>query len=405
MSESEIDRLRKIGEQIRILRRQRGLSQSDLARRAGMKPGPVNAIENGRSLPSTGVLLRLARAMGVAIEKVFEEGADGNYVREAAAARERALPANRPVYSSLAPPVPAGAPARVPEAPLIRLDKRGDPYPVEAVALMDAAANAFLALEDLCGAPKQPALPLRLSMPLSEAGVENLVYKVRVLLGIGHGVIFDYAELFENAGLRVLFAPLPPGLDSASCYDPESRNAFLFVTDSDRVNTERKLFGLAREVGRIYCHTGGLTRIPGRRKELDAEHVASKFAAFFLMPGEAALESVRQVGVAPDGWTWDLLVRIKHRFGVSAESFLYRLGELDLITPRLMAELKDRILAHYAKTGHAEPGACRRILSPNGRLGDLLESSRTARVFSEEETAAERQTVIGVLEKWKIKMP
>lgn len=405
MTADEIARLRQVGAQIRALRRQRGLTQSDLARRAGMKPGPVNAIENGRSLPSTGVLLRLAKAMGVAIEKVFEGEADGNYVREAAPSRERAFPANRPVYSSLAPDVPASAPVRVPEAPLIRLDKRGEPYPAELVNMLDAAANAFLTLEDLCGSPKQPALPLRLSMPMSEAGVENLVYKVRVLLGIGHGVIFDYVELLENAGLRVLFVPFPPGLDSASCYDPESRNAFLFVTDSERVNTERKLFGLVRELGRIYCHTGRMTPIPGRRKELDAEHVASKFAAFFLMPGEAVLETVRQVGVAPDGWTWDLLVRIKHRFGVSAESFLYRLGELDLITPALMAELRDRIKAYYLKTANAEPGACRRILTPNGRLGDLLESARTARVFSEEETATERKAVMDVLEKWGIRMP
>jgi Zn-dependent peptidase ImmA (M78 family) len=282
---------------------------------------------------------------------------------------------------------------------------KGAPYPAGVVALLDAAANAFLTLEDLCGAPKQPSLPLRLSMPMSEQGVENMVYKVRVLLGIGHGVIFDYVELLENAGLRVLFVPFPPGLESASCYDAESRNAFLFVTDSDQVNTERKLFGLARELGRIYCHTGRMTRIPGRRKELDAEHVASKFAAFFLMPCEAVLETVRQVGVQPNGWTWDLLMRLKHRFGVSAETFLYRLGELDLVTPVLMAELKDRILTYYAKNSHAEPGACRRILTPNGRLGDLLESARTARVFPEPDAETERNAVMAVLKRLGVKMP
>lgn len=405
MTMDEIVRLRKVGARIRTLRRQRGLSQVELARRVGMKPGPVNAIEKGRSLPSTGVLLRLARVLNVTMDKFFEEGTDGLYVREANATAGRRWPAKRPVYSSLDPQVSAGVSTGRPEAPLVRLDVKGAPYPDDVVRLLDEVTNAFLTLEDLCGAPKQPALPLRLSMPMSEQGVENLVYKVRVLLGIGHGVIFDYVELLENAGVRVLFVPFPPGLESASCYDAESRNAFLFVTDSGQVNTERKLFGLARELGRIYCHTGRMTRIPGRHKELDAEHVAAKFAAFFLMPSEAVLETVRQVGVQPDGWTWELLVRLKHRFGVSAETFLYRLGELDLVTPVLKAELKARIKAYYAEKGNEEPGACRRILTPNGRLGDLMESARTGHLFPEAEVAAERDAVKAVLKRLGVKMP
>jgi len=392
MTVLERAQLRQLGVQIRLMRQERGLTQAELARQAGMKPGPVNAIEKGRSLPSTGVLLRLARVMEVPVSRVFD-GAGS-----AVAGRGGA----RPVCSSLAPRRSGGA---IPEAPLIRLDRRQAPYPPAVVQMLDEAANAFLTLEDLCGAPKQPVLPLRLAMPLSEAGLEELVYKVRVLLGIGQGVIFDYVELFENAGLRVLFVPFPPGIESAACYDPVSRNAFLFITDSEAVTSERKLFGLARELGRIYSHTGGLETIPGRRKRLDAEHAAAKFAAFFLMPAEAVRQTVRQLGVAASGWTWNLLVRVKHRFGVSAETFLYRLGELDLITPALLTEMKDRLDRYYAKTNHGEPGASRRLLTPNGRLGDLLESARTARLFPEAQTAAERETVIGVLDKWGIAMP
>jgi len=75
---------------------------------------------------------------------------------------------------------------------------------------------------------------------------------------------------------------------------------------------------------------------------------------------------------APSPGTWELLLRLKHRFGVSAEAFLYRLGELELITPAALKDLKTRIKVHYAACGNTEPDASRRLLTPNGRLGDLL---------------------------------
>ena len=91
-----------------------------------------------------------------------------------------------------------------------------------------------------------------------------------------------------------------------------------------------------------------------------------------LGPSEAVHATVRQLGIGPNGWTWDLLLRIKHRFGVSAEAFLYRLGELDLIAKEPAESFKARITEHYKATDYGEPDGTRRILTPNGRLGDLL---------------------------------
>ena len=50
-------------------------------------------------------------------------------------------------------------------------------------------------------------------------------------------------------------------------------------------------------------------------------------------------------------------------------------GELDLITPRFQDGLHASIKAHYDAHAFAEPGQSRRILSPNGRLGDLLHTA------------------------------
>jgi len=94
------------------------------------------------------------------------------------------------------------------------------------------------------------------------------------------------------------------------------------------MNVERQLFRLAYELGRIYFHTSGGK---GAKKtgcgRMKAEHAARRFAALFLMPEDAVCTTVHQLGIQQDQWTWELLLRIKHRFGVSAESLLYRLGD------------------------------------------------------------------------------
>ena len=52
--------------------------------------------------------------------------------------------------------------------------------------------------------------------------------------------------------------------------------------------------------------------------------------------------------------------------------------------------MKGRIEAHYQRTGYGEPDATRRILSPNGRLGDLLSIASRNKETAEEATAIGR---------------
>ncbi len=75
---------------------------------------------------------------------------------------------------------------------------------------------------------------------------------------------------------------------------------------------------------------------------------------------------------------------------ISAQSFLIRLGELQLINEKAATGLKGRIEAHYQRTGYGEPDATRRILSPNGRLGDLLSITSRNKETAEEALAIGR---------------
>jgi ribosome-binding protein aMBF1 (putative translation factor) len=55
----------ELGRRVRELRVQRGLSQTELARRAGMTQPAVARFEAGGTVPTLPVLERLARALGV----------------------------------------------------------------------------------------------------------------------------------------------------------------------------------------------------------------------------------------------------------------------------------------------------------------------------------------------------
>lgn len=57
--------------QIRALRKERGVSQEDLARRCGVSRQTINAIENNKYDPTLGLAMRLARLLKTPVEDIF----------------------------------------------------------------------------------------------------------------------------------------------------------------------------------------------------------------------------------------------------------------------------------------------------------------------------------------------
>ena len=229
---------------------------------------------------------------------------------------------------------------------------------------------------------------------------------VRRYTGIEYGVVFDYFELFENQGFQVIVVPMPKTMDSFSYYDPLCQNAFFFL--NSRPNPERQLFRLAYELGKLLILTYAVNRgeqifktddgttFTGK-KPLTAHRAARRFAATFLMPANAVREAVGQLGIQKKHWSYALLLRVKHRFGISAEAFLYRLDELSLVDSALIEPLKEKIHKHYGKTGFGEPDFSRRLLTPNGRLWDLVLTGKEVDKGRKEVVKFEQ-----VLNKWKV---
>jgi len=129
-------------------------------------------------------------------------------------------------------------------------------------------------------------------------------------------------------------------------------------------------------------------------RPINAKRAAKHFAAAFLMPDSAVKTTVGQLGITPDTWTWDLVLRIKHRFGISAEAFVYRLKELNLITEESSNTCIQKIKTHYKQTGFGEPDASRRILNSNGRFFDLL--------MTAEKIVSAKEEIKEIAEKFKL---
>ena len=78
--------------------------------------------------------------------------------------------------------------------------------------------------------------------------------------------------------------------------------------------------------------------------------------------------AVYSLNIKPDEWTYELLLRMKERFGVSAQFFAIRLKELALITRRKSDEFINRIKQYYESHNNNEPMANER---QPGRAYDL----------------------------------
>ena len=61
----------RLGNRLKEMRAELGLTQAELAERVGVTRKTVNTVENGVFTPSTLLALKLAEALGVPVETLF----------------------------------------------------------------------------------------------------------------------------------------------------------------------------------------------------------------------------------------------------------------------------------------------------------------------------------------------
>lgn len=342
-----------IGKNIRFFRRSSNWTLARLASKINIQEGPLGRIERGENLPSATVIYNLTQALNVPADALFAP----DLSRARAAATEI-------------------------DAVLVAIDESEPIPPKPLLSACRKLMSAFHALEDILGVQKYALIPLSIPFEPDYAGMEQLAARIRTAMGTGDAVVFDYLELFENFGLRVVLFPFMKAaddFDGISFFESFHQNAFFFI--NSKRTPEKQLFSLIKELGKILIFSQMSIRkdilfpksvSTSVARPITPTRAAKHFAATFLAPQSAVEATVHQLGITPATWTWDLILRIKHRFGISTEAFVYRLLELNLITKDLCDSLINHIKKYYSRTGFGEPNDSRRILNANGRFFDLL---------------------------------
>ena len=339
-----------IGTQVRAWRKARGLLQKELAAKANMNVTQLWALENGRFSPTIRNAERIANALDITLLQLLSS----------------------PDEQLNPPPGAADGAKRRPRAPvsgIMPILKSSDNTPGVDAPTRDRLHSLIekaRGFESAQSALTPTNLPLSSQVSTSEAGAEQLAYELRAHLDIGSAIVHDTIPLFESYGMRVLDAKLPEKPGSISFYDTKNKNFTVFIAEQFKKKPWRRDFLLLTEIGRAFLFTRH-DHLP-RHETARSRRFAHHFAATFLQPESAVRNAVYSLNVKPDEWTYELLLRMKERFGVSAQFFAIRLKELVLVTKRKFDEFNRLIKKHYNTTNYDEPMAMNRR---PGRACDL----------------------------------
>lgn len=343
--QSEFD----IGAQVRTWRKARGLLQKELAAKATMNVTQLWALENGRFSPSIRSTERIANALDITLLELF--ASPGEQIN--------------------APNVTNGKKSRshTPISEIMPVLKSSDVMPgIDSTTkerlhtLIEKARET----ESKHSALTPTNLPLSSQVSTSEAGAEQLAYELRAHLDIGSAIVHDTLPLLESHGVRVLDAKLPERPGAISFYDTRNKNFTVFIASQHKKKPWRRDSLLLSEIGRAFLFTRH-DHMPYHETKRSRRFV-HHFAATFLQPESAVRNAVYNLNVKPDEWTYELLLRMKERFGVSAEAFAIRLKELALVSRRAFDVFKKQIASYYSSNNYDEPMAKERR---PGRAYDL----------------------------------
>lgn len=346
----------KIGALIRSWRQKRNLIQKELAGAVGMNTAQLWSIENDRNSPSLRTVARIATTLNLSLSELLSPPAEDGL------------------------PLPHATPPQhfnvvdLGNASLVRIMRIKDtdiPFDQTSLKRLEKELNKALKLESRHQTEVATDLPLSFPFTHTESGAEQLARAVRSHLDVGSAIIHDVRILFETHGVRILEAPLPGSMEAATFYNPVRRNFTVFLSPSlDNKSCHRDFIFLS-EVGRafLFADNNHSTYRETDRSRRFAHH----FAAAFLQPEQAVRTAVYSLRVQPNNWSYELLLRLKNRFGVSAEAFNIRLKELGLISHKKYAIFAKSINDYYTAHNYDEPQPAK---LPQNRMGDLLALSK-----------------------------
>lgn len=287
-----------IAERFKMARQMRGISQRELARRAGVSANAISKYERGLNVPRSGVLIRLSKALDVKIEYFL-----------------------RPDTYSIQL-----------KAPAFRQLKMGPKDEVIVKERVRDWLERYLEVENLLDIDMRSEFHMPLGYPIKVSDideVERVAEKLRYEWNLGFDSIESLTDLLEDRSIKV-------GAISA----PDTFEAITFWYDStpvvavrDGVPGDRQRLSLAHELGHLMV-------LPPEEMDNDEgrEKIAFRFAGAFLVP-----ESIAKMELGEERTRLDLfeLHLLKHKYGLSMQAWIYRARDLGIIPQKEYHRLFD----------------------------------------------------------------
>jgi len=301
-----------IGERIRQARKASGLSMRALAQQAGISAMAISKYENNQSTPSSGVLLGLARALGVRTEYFF-----------------------RPIQVELRA-VEYRKHAKLPKKILNQIE--GDV--IEQV-------ERYLELEEFL--PVSPIKPFEIPEDLPEKikhydEIEAVADHVRKVWELGNNPIPDLIDTLEERGIKVFRSNALHDEKFDGLAARVNEIPVIVVGRGEVWPGDRQRFTLAHELGHLML---------ARRlaEDLDDELAAHRFAGAFLAP---ASEVVKELGARRKRLEPAELCVLKFAYGLSMQGWLYRARDVGVLSKSGFQEMWRLFIAKGWKK--QEPG-------------------------------------------------
>jgi Zn-dependent peptidase ImmA (M78 family)/transcriptional regulator with XRE-family HTH domain len=281
-----------IADRIKLARRKAGLSLRALssAMAGRVTAQAIGKYERGEDIPSSGVLVALAQALGVSLGYVLDtqgialEGVEFR-TKASTSARDRAH------------------------------------VETEVLEWIERYLRIELILEFDSATWQCPFTAPRRLQAIADA--EALAGEVREAWKLGLDPIPNMTELLEEKGLKVLTVSLPPRVSGFTCLVKRAAEAdLLVIVVNNTLSLERRRLTLAHELAHRIVDSGSLS-------EKDEEKAATLFAGAFLMAREHLL---REVGKHRNALGYSELIGLKRLYRVSGAALLMRLRQLDVIT-------------------------------------------------------------------------
>lgn len=333
------------------------MKQGDLAKRLGMTSAQLCRIEGEKHAPSIKTIARVAKALGISVAELMT----GN--EQTKAPIPPCSSDNTRTYAfSEASDKPADDALEAiretaePEDELKSIKKQ--------LILKD---REYTALESELGIVS--ATTLQLSYPYSpdERGAEILARLLRTSCDAGSTPFSDLVGLLESRNVRIVMVKCTSDIQSRAFYNKDTHVLMLAI--NRKLTPERQLYRIAYELG--YACIFGSTGFSKVTESATLHRFIRRFAAALLMPEDTIRAITTHLALGPTNWTMGLLLQLKYKFGVSAETFAHRLEKIGVLAPALRKRFKEELRNYYEEHNNTEPGPTIKPLQADSRLALL----------------------------------